>query len=212
MLAVENLGTLPYAEAHAIQIQRVAQRVAEEIPDTLLLLEHPPVITLGRGTDPRHVVAPGDIPVVPCERGGDVTLHAPGQIVGYVIRRLPRHGRDVHDHLRRLEEVILRALATFRLDGRRLAGRTGVWVAERKIASLGVACRRWCTWHGFALNVDLDLSLFQRIQPCGFHPDIMTSLAAEGVATSATAVRDLLADCAREVFCDVSVDGPGTET
>lgn len=176
---VEDLGRVPYAVGHALQLERVEARRRDEIPDTLLLLEHPPVITLGRGAEATNVLEAGEIPVVPVERGGDVTLHAPGQLVGYLIRKLEPGARDLHAHLRLLEELLIRTLAGHGVEGRREAGKTGVWVEDRKIASLGVACRHWVTWHGFALNVAVDLGLFQRINPCGFRASVMTSLDRE---------------------------------
>ena len=175
---IEDWGLIPYEEAHRRQTERLADRLAERCPDGLLLLEHPPVITLGRGTDPANVLAQEALPVLETERGGDVTLHAPGQLVGYCIRILEDH--DLHGHLRLLEDLIIRTLADFGLLGTRKEGKTGVWVQDRKIASIGVACRRWCTWHGFALNVSNDLSLFRHINPCGFDAAIMTSMRKEG--------------------------------
>ena len=200
-LSVEKLGRMPYAEAHRLQRDRVAARLRGEIPDTLLLLEHPAVITLGRGTDPANVLAPGDVPVIPVERGGDVTLHAPGQIVGYVVRLLPEDGRDLHAHLRLLEEIQRRALDTFGLQGRTVAGKAGIWVGERKIGSIGTACTRWCTWHGFALNVSTDLALFDSISPCGFPASVMTTMARElGRDPGLDAVNDALARAATDLL------------
>ena len=178
-LRVRDLGLLPYVEAHALQESTLAARVCGSIPDTLLLLEHPAVITLGRGTDLANVKAPGGIPIVPCERGGDVTLHAPGQLVGYVIRKLEAGAGGLHQHMRDLEEVLLRLCTLYGLQGQRHAGATGVWVDGRKIASIGIACRNHVTWHGFALNVNTDLALFRSINPCGFDAAVMTSLQRE---------------------------------
>lgn len=174
-LETRDLGLVDYARAHSLQEACVEQRLAGG-PDTLLLLEHPAVITLGRGTEPSNVVDPGEIPVIPCERGGDVTLHAPGQLVGYVIRRLEDGPGGLHRHLRAIEETLLQVCALYGLAAERRPGATGVWVAERKIASIGIACRRHVTWHGFALNVSTDLALFRRINPCGFEASVMTSL------------------------------------
>ncbi len=179
MLEIEDLGVLSYEDARARQLDRVARRVRDEVSDALLLLEHEPVVTLGRGSDAGNLKDPHRFPVVESERGGDVTLHAPGQLVGYVIQLLPEGRRDLHAHLRRVEEVIINGLGDFGLVGGRRDGATGVWVAERKIASLGVACRQWCTWHGFALNVSIPLHLFDAINPCGFDAEVMTSMERE---------------------------------
>jgi lipoyl(octanoyl) transferase len=200
-LRVEDLGIVTYEDAHRAQEARVAARVRGEAEDTLLLLEHPPVITLGRGTDPRNLRDSAHLPVVEAERGGDVTLHAPGQVVGYVIRLLPPGERDLHAHLRLLEAIVIQALERFGIAGERLAGKTGVWVSSRKIASLGVACRSWCTWHGFALNVDLPLDLFDAINPCGFPAAVMTSMARElGTPVAVPDVKIALADAARQLL------------
>jgi lipoate-protein ligase B len=147
------------------------------VEDTLLLLEHPPVFTLGRGADERHVMTPRQVPVYRVGRGGDVTFHGPGQLVGYAILDLTRHRRDVHAYLRTLEAGLIAVLAEYGLAAQRKEGLTGVWVREKKIASIGVGVRRWITSHGFALNVDPDLSYFADIVPCGLPGVCMTSMA-----------------------------------
>ncbi len=182
-LAVQDLGRIDYATAHALQQARVLARRRDEIPDTLLLAEHPTVVTLGRGTDRANLLDPDRFPVVEIERGGDVTVHAPGQLVGYLIRKLLPGARDLHAHLRLLEGILIEALAGFGLEARRVPGKTGVWIEARKIASLGIACRDWCTWHGFALNLDVDLEVFTAVNPCGFQAACMTSMARELGAT-----------------------------
>jgi lipoyl(octanoyl) transferase len=149
----------------------------------LLLLEHPPVITLGRGADPAHVIASPEelarrgIPLHETDRGGDVTLHAPGQLVGYPILDLRARGRDVHRYLRDLEEVLIRALSSWGLEAGRVPGATGVWKGNDKVAAIGVAVKRWVTCHGFALNADVDLSLFDAIIPCGLVGTGVTGLS-----------------------------------
>lgn len=179
-LEVRHLGLVAYEEARRLQAGLVEDRLAGRVPDTLLLLEHPPVITRGRGTGPHNLLpGAGELPVVESERGGDVTLHAPGQVVGYFIRLLPDGARDLHAHMRLLEEIQIRTLAEFGVRGARVPQRTGVWTRGRKIASIGVACRRWCTWHGFALNVSTDLALFRAINPCGLAASVMTSIMRE---------------------------------
>ncbi len=189
-LAVVQLGLVPYGEAlerqRALAEDRIAGRLAS---DTLLLLEHPPVVTLGRGTREASLpLAPEllrrrGIDVFEIERGGDVTYHGPGQLVGYPIFDLAGDGlrRDLHWFLRELEAALIAALATLGIAGERRDGYTGVWTAGggRKIASIGIHVRQWVTWHGFALNVTTDLSPFGLIVPCGIPDVVMTSVAKE---------------------------------
>lgn len=174
-------GRVEYASALAWQESLVARRMAGG-DDTLLLLEHPPVYTLGRGADPRHLgpAALDGAPVHRVHRGGQVTYHGPGQLVGYPILDLRAHRTDVRWYLRTLEDVVIRALGDLYIEAGRREGLTGVWVGERKIASIGVALRRWITWHGFALNVGHDLGGFAAITPCGITGVEMTSVAREG--------------------------------
>jgi lipoate-protein ligase B len=173
-----DLGTREYGEVWALQRELVAQRQRDEIPDTLILVEHPHVITLGRGTHKENVLAPGDIPIFEIERGGDVTYHGPGQLVGYPIFLLREEERDLHLYLRNLEEALIRTVARFGLAGERKQGWTGVWspAGARKLASIGVAVKRWVTLHGFALNVSTDLARFSAINPCGLEATVMGSL------------------------------------
>jgi len=157
-------------------VQRGEQR------DALMLVEHPHVITVGRRQGAlANLLRPGDVEVVEVERGGDVTYHGPGQVVAYPILLLREGERDLHRFLRNLEEGMIRALARFEIEAGREPGKTGVWVAggARKIASIGIACRKWVTFHGLALNVSTDLAYFARIQPCGFDARVMTSMSAE---------------------------------
>jgi len=198
-LAIEWLGTVPYAEALALQERAVAERRSGRGPDRLLLLEHPPVVTLGRSAREanlrvaREELTRRGIGLFEVPRGGDVTYHGPGQLVGYLIVDLRERGApDVHAHLRRIEGALLSALAGLGVPGRTVAGRTGVFVADapapeagvgagrpRKIASIGVGVRGWVTWHGFALDVDMDLSGFDVVVPCGLADVEMTSVARE---------------------------------
>ncbi len=189
-LAVEWLGTVPYERALTLQKERVAARRAGACGDALLLLEHPPVVTLGRSTKPGSLVDSPDglrargIEVHEVARGGDVTWHGPGQLVGYLVLDLDARGeRDVHRHLRRIEALLIDALAALGVPGDRREGMTGVFVAgsgrPRKIASIGVGLRGWVTYHGFALNVELGPDAFAGIVPCGLHGVEMTSVAAE---------------------------------
>ena len=175
-----DLGRREYRQVWTLQQELVAQRQRGEIEDTLVLVEHPDVITLGRRLSaPANVVAPGDIPVVEIERGGDVTYHGPGQLVGYPILALDGDERDLHAYLRNLEEALIGVCSDVGLVGRRNPGWTGVWIGERKVASIGIAVRRWVTMHGFALNVSTDLSRFTAINPCGLDAAVMTSLSRE---------------------------------
>jgi lipoyl(octanoyl) transferase len=184
-----DLGLMPYA--HALELQRATAkaRLSGELrDDVLLLVEHPPVVTLGRAAQKAHVVVPQallamrGVEVFEVERGGDVTFHGPGQLVGYPIFDLRNHKQDLHWYLRQLEESLILALQSYELVAWRNAGYTGVWVAPerpRKIASIGVHARDWVTWHGFALNVRTDLSFFDLIIPCGIQNVEMTSMARE---------------------------------
>jgi lipoate-protein ligase B len=180
-----HLGLIPYDEAVELQLAALHARAEGRIPDTLLLLEHPAVITLGRGADPAHMLAAPEelarrgIAVRETGRGGDVTLHAPGQLVGYPIVDLRPRNRDVHRYLRDLEEVLIRALAGWGIEAARVPGLTGVWVGRGKLAAIGVGVKRWVTYHGFALNVDNDLSLFETIVPCGLREYGVTSVARQ---------------------------------
>ena len=184
-LQAQWLGRIEYRTAWERQHQLVAARAADGVPDTLLLLEHPAVITLGRGTkesslpvDPGALRARG-IDVFEIERGGDVTYHGPGQLVGYPIIDLQRHKPDLHWYLRELEAMLIAALGTLGIRAERNTGYTGVWTGGRKIASIGIHVRQWVTWHGFALNVSTDLSPFSLIVPCGIPDVVMTSVAKE---------------------------------
>ena len=180
-LRVARCGRVPYEIALAWQEALVARRL-DGGPDVLLVLEHPPVYTLGRGADARFLgaAAEGDIPVVQVGRGGQVTYHGPGQLVGYPIVGLRDLRPDVRWYVRGLEEVLIGALADLGIAAERRPGLTGVWVGQRKIGSIGVAIRRWVTWHGFALNVAPDVSGFAAITPCGIDGVVMTSVAREG--------------------------------
>lgn len=175
---------IPYSAALAQQYALLRQRQAGGIPDTLLLLEHPPTLTLGRGSSTTDLFVPEEtlrgrgIAVEYVDRGGEITYHAPGQLVGYPILDLREHGHDLHQYLRDLEEVLLLTLANFGLFGERIAGLTGVWVDEKKIAAIGIKVSRWISMHGFALNINTDLTPFRRdFVPCGIRDRGVTSLA-----------------------------------
>jgi len=176
-----RLGVVPYDLAWRWQTELMkARRQMPDLPDTLLLLEHPAVYTLGQGADERFLKftpQPQLPPVVRVERGGEVTHHCPGQLVGYPILNLRRHRTDLHWYLRQLEEVVIRTLAALGLTGERWPGLTGIWVEGCKVAAIGIKVSRWITMHGLALNIDPDLSGFQRIVPCGIREHPVGSLA-----------------------------------
>ena len=207
-LAVEDLGLLAYEPALALMRERVAARAAGMIPDTVLAVRHPPVITVGRKRGAlANVLAASDVPVVEVERGGDVTYHGPGQLVLYPIIALAGPERDLHRFLRRLEDSVIATLERFSLTTGRADGQTGVWVAGRKIASIGIAVSHWVIYHGVALNIGPD-PRFERIRPCGFDSTVMTSLEQElGQPIEGPAVRTVwLAELARAL--DRSLGGP----
>ncbi|MFT5289243.1 MAG: lipoyl(octanoyl) transferase [Planctomycetota bacterium] len=176
LIDVRRMGRTDYEECYALQKTLVDARVDGSMGDALILTEHDAVVTVGRGTD-RASVAGVQVPVVEIERGGEATYHGPGQLVVYPILALPEGRRDLHRYLRDLEEVVIGVLAEVQVEGRRVDGYTGVWVGDRKICSIGVAVRRWVTFHGLALNLHTDLAAFQSFQPCGLAPDVMTRLS-----------------------------------
>ena len=207
-LLTSHLGTVPYGVALELQRDLARRRITGEIDeDLLLLLEHPPVVTLGRTAKEAHLITSPDhlrargIDVFEVERGGDVTFHGPGQLVGYPILDLKRHRRDLHWYLRQVEEALLVALAQVGIAGTRDARYTGVWTEGRKIASIGVHARDWVTWHGFALNVTTELALFDLIVPCGIPAVQMTSVARElGRDVAMDNVATLVAHAFGQVF------------
>jgi lipoyl(octanoyl) transferase len=200
---LDNQGLVPYAVAWEQQRSLVAQRIQDPtVDDVLLLLEHPPVYTLGQGAsleflkfDPNEV----NTQLYRIERGGEVTYHCPGQLVGYPILNLRYYQQDLHWYLRQLEEVLIQVLAVLGLQGSRIPGMTGVWLEGRKVAAIGIKVSRWITMHGFALNVCPDLTGFERIVPCGiadkpvgslvqFRPDIQLEEMRQLVAAQFAAV------------------------
>ena len=180
------LGQLGYLEALELQRSLARDRISGTIPqDLLLLVEHPPVVTLGRSSKQKHLVASPEflqskgVELYEVERGGDVTFHGPGQLVGYPIIDLKRHRQDLHWYLRKIEEALINSLDDYGIPGERNTAYTGVWTRGKKIASIGVHARDWVTWHGFALNVTTDLSYFDLIVPCGIDGVAMTSISRE---------------------------------
>ena len=185
-IRVIDLGRRSYGEILELQRRLCRERVAgQRDEDLLLFVEHDPVVTLGRSTKATslpispEMLARRGLEVFEVERGGDVTLHSPGQLVGYPIFHLERHRPDLHWYLRQLEQALIVALETFGIKGDRNPGLTGVWTSGRKIASIGIHVKRWVTFHGFALNVTTALDLFDLIVPCGIEGVTMTSVARE---------------------------------
>jgi lipoyl(octanoyl) transferase len=201
-----QLGLVPYREALALQRSVAGAVLRGALPDTVLLLEHPPVITLGRRAEPGELHVPEDAQVEICEtdRGGKSTYHGPGQLVCYPILDLKRHGQDVQRYCRDLEEALIRTLSAFELDAERIEGLTGIWLTSppRKIASIGVHISKWITTHGYSLNVDLDTGPFTKwITACGLEDAAFTTLATEiGRRLSVDDVRPAATAALAEVF------------
>ena len=203
---------MPYGEAFDLQQKLVAERKQGLIADQLLLLEHPHVITMGRNGRMEHLLADdyvldrAGIAMYPTDRGGDVTYHGPGQLVGYPILDLREWKRDVGAYVRSIEQVIIDTLADFGIAADRIPKLTGVWVGEHKIAAIGVHISRWVTSHGFALNVNTALSYFQYIVPCGLAKPV-TSMAQLGVRTTVQQVGECLAGHFGQVFdCEMTME------
>lgn len=220
-LQVRRLGLLPYGEALELQAQLVEDRKAGRIPDQLLLLEHPPVITLGvkARKDRSNVLATPEalsaagVELFETGRGGDVTYHGPGQLVGYPILDLRPDRCDVHRYVRDLEEALILAAATFGVTSGRLEGLTGTWVGTEKLAAIGVRISRWVTSHGFALNVTTNLSHFDLIVPCGIVDKGVTSLERlTGSHLAMDRVEDSIIEATSRVFERVPVPAAGPVT
>lgn len=211
---VQLAGLTDYAVAHALMEEVLAARIAGELGDVVLLLEHPLVITVGRARGAAdNVLDAGGVPVVPVSRGGDVTLHGPGQLVAWPIIALPEGRRDLVAHMRALEQAVMDLLARLGVTAVRDDRNTGVWLpmAEgppRKVCAVGIACRRWVTWHGLALNLQIDPAAFARIHPCGFEADSVTRLAdhVEACPTPAELAPALAPELARTL--GVAMEGP----
>ena len=211
LVSVSNIGRTRYADAWKLQQQLWNLRHAGSIGDVLIYTEHEHVYTIGKGGDSDHLLASGNelrnggVDFFEIDRGGDVTYHGPGQIVGYPIIDLKNYFTDLHKYLRNLEEVLIIALRKFGIEGAREEGYTGVWVKGEKIAAIGVKVSRWITMHGFALNVNTDLARFGRIIPCGiFHKGVTSMQALLGAPVSLDAVQAELSDAFGSVFgCEV---------
>ena len=184
-LEIIEAGTVPYRDGLEWQRRLADDRIAGRLShDVLLLVEHPPVVTLGRNSHTSHLLKSDGIDVFEVERGGDVTFHGPGQLVGYPILDLGTYKKDLHWYLRMLEHALIDALGLLAIPAERNPGFTGVWTRGRKIASIGIHVKQWVTWHGFALNVTTDLAHFDRIVPCGIRGVEMTSVQRERGAGS----------------------------
>lgn len=201
-------GLTPYADALAMQMRLVHARQQNQVPDTLLLLEHPPTITLGRASHDADLLTPEPelrkrgFTVHRTDRGGEITYHAPGQLVAYPILDLRQHGQDLHKYLRDLEEVLIRALAAAGLPSEREPGLTGVWTNGSKIAAIGIKVSRWVSMHGFALNINPDLSpMRQDFIPCGIKDRGVTSLAE--LLPRAQCTRETVEPTVLQAFGDV---------
>jgi len=199
-----NQGLMPYLEAHAWQRSLLTERIHDpSLNDVLILLEHPPVYTLGQGSNSDFLkfdIDKSQYDVHRVERGGEVTYHCPGQLVGYPILNLQRYRKDLHWYLRQLEEVIIRVLAVYGLHGERIPDFTGVWLEGRKVAAIGIKVSRWITMHGFALNVCPDMTGFERIVPCGISDKPVGSLAEWIPGVTCQEVRLYVAQSFTEVF------------
>ena len=192
-MRVRHLGLVAYEPTLRAMRDFTAARTADA-EDQLWMLEHPPVFTLGLAGRDDHVLAPGDIPVVRIDRGGQVTYHGPGQVVAYLLLDLRRRGYGVKELVRRIEAAVIELLNGYGIAGQRRPGMPGVYVGEAKIAAVGLRVSRGCTYHGLALNVDGDLEPFRRIDPCGYPNLAVTRLADHGVRDSISAVQQKLAD------------------
>jgi lipoate-protein ligase B len=199
---IVDLGTRDYQEVWHLQKRLVELRADDRIPDVLLYVEHPHVITLGRKAGAAEdVLVRGRVPIYEIERGGEATYHGPGQLIGYPIFMLREGERDLHRFLRNQEEALIRALAPYGLQGDRNPGYTGVWCEGKKLASIGVAVRRWVTYHGFGLNVGTDLSYFGLINPCGLSATVMSSVEAiAGRPVPMTEMKEAIAGHVEEIF------------
>lgn len=211
-MRVLDLGLREFGEVWQLQREMVAARQRDEIPDTLLLVEHPHVITLGRGARRENLLATAGVPLFEIERGGDVTYHGPGQLVGYPLLLLRGPERDLHLYLRNLEECLIRTVGELGLVAGRNPGWTGVWTQPgadgraRKLASIGVAVKRWVTMHGFALNIATDLSRFAAINPCGLEATVMASISsALGRPVAVETVKQRLVPHFAQIFARVVV-------
>jgi len=177
-IIIQDLGQRPYQEVWAYQKEIQVKRIAGEIEDTLLMVEHEPVYTLGKNANENHLLQSRNqsVDVFNIERGGDITFHGPGQLVGYPILDLSNYKKSISWYMRTLEQIIIDTVSEFSIEAKRIEGLTGVWVGDEKIAALGVRIRRWVTMHGFSINVNTDLTFYDGIIPCGIFDHGITSM------------------------------------
>lgn len=200
------MGRVPYGTAWNIQRQMVNKRRSGQFQDAIILLEHDPIYTIGRAGSRKNIIVPAakledeNIMVVEVDRGGDITYHGPGQLVGYPVLDLAMHGRDLHHYVRQLEEVIIRTIGFYNIQGWREQGLTGVWTEKGKIAAIGVGVKGWVSMHGFALNIKPDMKYFKMINPCGITDRPVASMEMFGVKASLENVADVLIQNFAEVF------------
>ncbi len=208
-LKIIDLGLIEYNEAYRIQQEVLMNRQFGEVPDTLLLAEHMPVITIGRSGSRENILISEDelkkqsIPIFEIDRGGDVTYHGPGQLVAYPIMDIKAlTNGDIHKFLRILEEAVIRFLSHYNITGNRISNYTGVWVCDKKIASIGIGVRKWISYHGMALNINPDMSHFSMLNPCGLDANKMTSLERVlGKPISISDVKREFIESFKEVLC-----------
>ncbi len=203
--SVRDLGLINYAEAYELQKQCVSDFL-EGGPQSLLLCEHPSVLTLGRLADEKNVLITREelvkhnVSIYPIDRGGDITLHAPGQLVIYPILNLADFGKDLRRYLHQLEQVTIDLLGGFDIVASRIPGKTGAWIGEKKIASIGIGVRKWVSFHGLAINVNTDLELFSMIRPCGLNVEMISMERIKGKKVDLKEVKQKMTECFRESF------------
>ncbi len=202
---VKDLGCIDYRKAYDLQ-KKYVDGVLNNEPQTLLLCEHSPVLTLGRLADEDHMLCSheemkkNDVDVWHIDRGGDITLHAPGQLVVYPILGLENFGKDLRSYLRQLEQVAIDLLNRFDIVANRFPGQTGVWAGDKKIVSIGIGVRKWVSFHGLAVNINTDLDLFSMIKPCGLDVTMTSMSQVKGVEISMLEVKTVIVDCFKKNF------------
>lgn len=199
MVEIQDLGLQDFETVWHLQKELLSQRAEDKIGDRLILVQHPPVYTTGRAFLPEHLLTTPPAPVIAIERGGSVTFHEPGQLVGYPIFKLTAERRDIHQFLRGLEQTLIQTLANLGYAGSRDARNTGVWIDGKKVAAIGIAVRRWVTWHGFSINVENDLALTPFISPCGFDATMVTTLKQHAPGASAPSLEQVKAQLIKAV-------------
>lgn len=208
-LILRRLGVADYEPVWR-EMQAFTDSRDKQTPDQLWLVQHPPVFTQGQAGKAEHVLAPGDIPVIQVDRGGQVTYHGPGQIVAYPLVDIRRKGIGVREFVNRIEESIIRVLSQYGVKGQRVAGAPGIYVDGNKVASLGLRVRRGCTFHGLAFNIDMDLEPFQRINPCGYAGLQVTQLSDLAVVTFEQAEQRLVENLVQQLgYSEVEELQPG---